>query len=70
MLEDIGLHIIASIHMLTAYDEGKQWTCECQGCKSVRERPELAAAFWTEINRKPPNPKAKKAPPVHLVNID
>jgi hypothetical protein len=61
------LNLIATFHMLDAYDEGREWVCECPACHNVRRSPELVSALWENIRRHPPKPKTGGSPPVLYV---
>jgi hypothetical protein len=48
------LNILATVHMLEAYDEGKDWDCSCAACQDIRRLPELVEALQQELNKLPP----------------
>lgn len=63
-------HIIAAMHMLDAYDSGKEWDCTCPDCVETSKNPFLVKGMREELQKHPPNPKAPKTPPIAKIPLD
>lgn len=62
-------HLVAAMHMLDTYDQSRTWDCPCLKCEATRVDPDLIAALWKEIRKKPPNPSSKPSPPTHDIQL-
>jgi len=48
---DMGLDVMATVHLRNAADNGEDWTCDCGACRYLRAEPRIVEAIFKALKK-------------------